>query len=94
MPLLAVGLRTALILTEGELARSLLDPGAVHRFDPPAAGEDGDPLGCRVLMPFADPADRLHRKDHGRFAACLPIVPLRRCVADAQHPYRYDRSDR
>ena len=82
-PLLAVGLGAALVLAEGEFARALLDARAIHALDPPAARQHDDPLRRGVLVPVADPADRLHGEDDGRLAALHLVVPLRVGGADA-----------
>src|SRR5579875_850280 len=76
--LAAVRFDAALVLSERERARPLLDAGSVHAFDEPAAREDDDPLRRGVLMPLADPADRLDGEDHRGLRARLLIVPLRR----------------
>ncbi len=79
----AIDLGAALVAPERELARTLLDAGAVHRLDPPAAREHDDPLRGRVLVPLAHPADRLHGENDGRIAALHGVVPLRIGGADA-----------
>ena len=80
---LAVLKSAALILAERELAWPLLDAGAVHGFDPPAAGQHDDPLRSRVLVPIADPADGLDGEHHCRVRPGLLVIPLRSGTADA-----------
>jgi hypothetical protein len=77
------GCDAALILAEGQIARTHLGARSIHRLDPPPAGQRNDPLRRRVFVPLPNPADRLDRKDRGRFAARLVVVPLRIGGTDA-----------
>jgi hypothetical protein len=80
--LFTVCLCAALVLTKRKLARSLLDAGAIHALNPPAAREHDDPLRCRVFVPVTNPPDWLNRKDNGSEACVLFVVPLRVRRAD------------
>jgi len=73
----------ALVLAERELSRTLFDARAVHRFNPPAAGQHNDPLQCRVLMPVSHPANGLHGIDDCRLCPILFVVPLRSSATNA-----------
>src|SRR6185437_9595725 len=83
MTVASVRRSAALIFAQRELAGALHDTRAVHRFNPPPAGQHDDPLRRRVLVPIADPAYGLHGADDCRLGPLLLIVPLRRGTADA-----------
>lgn len=72
-----------LILTEGELARSLLDVHAIHALNKPTPRQYDDPLRRRILMPIANPADWLDGKNDGGIGALHFIIPLRLSGPDA-----------
>jgi hypothetical protein len=82
MSLAAFMLDATLVFAEGKLAGTLLYPCPVHTFDKPAARDHYDPLRRRVLVPFADPPNRLDGKYDGRLRAGKSFVPLRVGVAD------------
>ena len=70
-----------LVFSEGKLAGTHLDAGAIHAFDEPGSGQGNDPLGLRIAVPIE--CSRLKHKDRDVFRVCCepfyPKVLGRRC---------------
>ena len=63
----------ALVLAQGGVARSHLDPMPVHRLDEPAPRQRDDPLRCRIFMPLSDPSLR-DLSDHDVSGPVLQLI--------------------
>jgi hypothetical protein len=67
----------ALIFSEGNMAGPHFNAFAVHGLHPPTARQRNDPLWCRIFVPSANPAHRLHRHHRGHAVVIPQSLPLR-----------------